>query len=150
MGRPHYYKGIPVEENDEVACPHNRSRDQNQPFSTRKGVLIPVNDDGQGRQSDADKSVGSEGEWVDTGHLLIMSSEGLLVFMAHLFHDGIADTKQARRDQSYQKTQHGDLLHSLGTLHVFTHTHSLPSSILSFGGSQIVVGGDQLTDCTAA
>ena len=76
MNRPHYNtNNIPVEENDEVACPHDRSRDQNQSFTPRKGVLIPIDDNGQGRQSNADKSVGSDGEWVHTGHLLIISSE---------------------------------------------------------------------------
>ena len=120
INSPHYNtNNIPVEENDEVACPHDRSRDQNQSFTPRKGVLIPIDDNGQGRQSDADKSVGSDGEWVHTGHLLIISSEGLLILIiTHLLHDGIAETKQARGDQSYQQTQHGDLLHRLGTLHV--------------------------------
>ena len=35
---------LPVEEDDEVACPHDRSCDQKPSFSTRKGILIPIND----------------------------------------------------------------------------------------------------------
>ena len=60
---------LPVVESDEIACPHDRSGDQKPSFSPGKGVLIPVNDNRQGWQSDADKSVDCDGEWVHTVHL---------------------------------------------------------------------------------